>query len=477
MNDAVRCRIAPAPSGFLHVGNARTALVNWLFARHNGGTFVLRVEDTDVDRVTEEGVQILERSLSWLGLQWDEGPDVGGAYGPYRQTERYDLYREAGARLLAEGHAYHCYCTPQELEERRKEAMARGETPGYDGRCRNLTEAERRAFEAEGRVPALRFAIPEGREVVVHDLIRGEGRFDPDELRDFIILRSDGSPTYLLASGLDDLLMKMTHVIRGEDLWSSTPRQMLIFEGLGEPPPRYAHLPLILGPDRAKLSKRHGAVAVEHFREEGFLPDAMVNYMALLGWSPGEDQEILPRDGLVRRFELTDVSHHPSIFDVDKLTWMNGHYIRQTDDDDLAAMLLPFFAGAGLQVEPEVLRAAVPAIKPRIQKLTEAVALLRYLFVDEVTPNEKAAKLIEKAGREYLREAARRLEAVEDWTDDEITQTLDALAQGAGMSRTKGWQPIRAAVTGTDVSPPLPESLELLGKEQTIARLRAGAGD
>ena len=472
---SVRCRIAPAPSGFLHVGNARTALVNWLYARHTGGTFVLRVEDTDADRVTDEGIEIIKRSLSWLGLDWDEGPDVGGPLGPYRQTERYDLYREVGERLREGGHAYPCYCTPEELEERRRQALARGEAPGYDGRCRNLTDEERRAFEAEGRVPALRFAVPEGREVVVDDIIRGEGRFPAAELRDFIVLRSDGSPTYLLASGVDDLRMEMTHVIRGEDLWSSTPRQMLIFEALGEKPPRYAHLPLILGPDRSKLSKRHGAVSVEYFREQGFVPEAMVNYMALLGWDPGDGEEILPREELVRRFDLEDVSHHPAIFDTQKLEWMNGHYLREMPDDEVAALVLPVLAEAGLQADPELVRAAVPHVKERMKRLTEAPDLLRFLFVDELSPDEKARSAIDAVGPEYLREAASRLEAVEDWTVEEVTGVLDDLREGAGLSRTKGWQPIRAAVTGTTVSPPLPESISLLGKDRTLARLRAAA--
>jgi glutamyl-tRNA synthetase len=471
----VRCRIAPAPSGFLHVGNARTALVNWLFARHHAGVFVLRVEDTDADRVTDEGVEIVRRSLSWLGLDWDEGPDVGGPHGPYRQTERYGLYGEVADRLLAEGHAYRCYCTPEELEERRRRDLAEGRAPGYDGRCRRLTDAERAAFQAEGRIPAIRFAIPEGREVTVRDIVRGEGRFPPEELRDFIILRSDRSPTYLLAAAVDDHEMRMTHVIRGEDLWASTPRQILIFEALGATPPQYAHLPLILGPDRSKLSKRHGAVSVEHFREQGFLPEAMVNHLALLGWSPGEDEEILPRDELVRRFELDDVSHHPSIFDVQKLEWMNGHYIRELPDDELAARILPFLAERGLPADIDTVRAAVPHVKERMRTLREAADLLRFLFED-VTPDQKAARVIADAGPGYLGEAAHRLEAVEDWTIEEVRQVLTDLQEASNLSRTKAWQPIRAAVTGSTVSPPLFESIALLGRDRTLARLRAAAG-
>ncbi|HEX9377648.1 MAG TPA: glutamate--tRNA ligase [Actinomycetota bacterium] len=474
-SNPVRCRFAPAPSGFLHVGGARTALFNWLFARHHGGVFVLRVEDTDADRVTDEAVQVLERSLRWLGLDWDEGPEVGGLHGPYRQTERYDVYRKVGEQLAAGGHAYRCYCTPEELEARRKEALARGSAPGYDGRCRRLTDTERAAFEAEGRPWALRFAIPEGRDVEFDDLVKGPSRFASDSLRDFIVVRSDGSPTYLLASGVDDIRMGMTHVIRGEDLLPSTPRQLLLFESLGAEPPRYAHLPLILGPDRAKLSKRHGAVAVEWFREHGYLPDAVVNYLALLGWSPGGDRELFSRQELVEAFDLSHVSHHPAVFDAQKLEWMNGQYLRQLSDEDLAVRLVDVLADAGEPADIRVVRQAAPLVKERMQTLDRAPELLRFLFRDDVPLDERARAAVEKVGAEYLTEAADRLEALGTWTAPAIAGALDELVQARGLNRTKGWQPVRAAVTGTTVSPPLPESLALLGRERTVARLRRAA--
>jgi len=475
MTETARCRFAPAPSGFLHVGGARTALFNWLFARHHGGVFVLRVEDTDADRVTDEAVHVLERSMHWLGLDWDEGPGVGGPNGPYRQTERFETYREAAAQLAEGGHAYRCYCTPEELEQRRDEARARGAAPGYDGRCRRLTDEERAAFESQGRPWALRFAIPEGRDVTFDDLVKGPQHFAADSLRDFIVVRSDGSPTYLLASGVDDLRMGMTHVIRGEDLLPSTPRQLLMFEALEASPPRYAHLPLILGPDRAKLSKRHGAVAVEWFREHGYLPEALVNYLSLLGWSPGHNEEILPREELIARFDLDGVSHHPAVFDVEKLTWMNGNYIRSLSDEELAARMIPFLADAGLTPDLDIVRKAAPHVKERMRTLEEAPPMLRFLFTD-VTPDDKARAAIEKVGPDYLGNAADKLEPVTDWKSEEIIAALDSAAQEAGLNRTKGWQPIRAAVTGTTVSPPLPESLELLGKDRTLARLRTAAG-
>ncbi|MDP9341122.1 MAG: glutamate--tRNA ligase [Actinomycetota bacterium] len=470
MTDAVRCRFAPAPSGSLHVGSAHTALFNWMFARHHGGVFVLRVEDTDPERVVPGGIESVQAALSWLGLDWDEGPGVEGPFGPYIETQRFHLHREVANRFLAEGHAYRCYCTPEELEERRRQQQARGEAPGYDGRCRRLTEAERAAFEAEGRPAAVRFAIPEGRDVEFSDLVRGEVRFSNADLRDFIILRSDGTPTYLLASGVDDHLMEMTHVVRGEDLFPSTPRQILMVEALGAEPPTYAHLPLILGPDRAKLSKRHGAVAVEEFRDRGYLPEAMVNYLALLGWSPGGDEEVLPLEELIRRFDVTTVSHHPSIFDVEKFTWLNGVYVRRLPPDELARRLVGHLGVQDPQAA-QVVEEAVPLIQERMSTLAEAGELLRFLFED-VEPDEDACKQIASVDPGYLRDAASRLEAVEEWTVEEIKRVLDDLAAGAGLNRTKGWQPVRAAVTGRRISPPLPESMALLGRERTVERLR-----
>jgi glutamyl-tRNA synthetase len=470
--ETVRTRFAPAPSGSLHVGGARTALFSWLFARHHGGTFVLRVEDTDASRVTEEAVDILKGSLRWLGLEWDEGPDVGGPFAPYRQTERLGLYRNAADRLVADGNAYRCYCTPQELEERREAAMARGEPPGYDGRCRRLTDAERGAFEAEGRPYALRFATP-GRDMIVHDLIRGEAHFPASDIRDFVIMRSNGTPTYLLAAAVDDSAMEMTHVVRGEDLFSSTPRQMLILEALGAKPPAYAHLPLIVGADRQPLSKRHGSVAVEWFREQGFLPDAMVNYLALLGWSLDEHTTFLSRKELIRAFDLSRVSHNPAAFDIEKLRWMNGHYIQQAPPGELAGMLFELLTESGLSPDMETLLEAVPLVNERMKVLTEGVEMLRFLFVEDIAPNERAEKLIEKAGADHLRAALEELRGTDPWNAVTITEALTRLQERLGLSRTKAWQPIRAAVTGSDVSPPLPESLALLGREGTLERIEA----
>jgi glutamyl-tRNA synthetase len=475
LTEAVRCRFAPAPSGSIHVGNARSALFSWLFARHNGGTFVLRVEDTDTSRVSEEAYHGLIASLTWLGIDWDEGPDVGGPAGPYRQSERSEIYRERLDQLLAQGDAYRCYCTPEELEERRVAARAQGRPPGYDGRCRSLTDDERRAFEDEGRPFAIRFAMPH-EDATVDDLIKGPVHFPQSSLSDFVIVRSDGSPVFLLAVAVDDMLMGITHVIRGDDLLASAPRNAAVIKALGGTPPRYAHLPQVLGDDGKPLSKRHGSTSVEAFREQGFLSEALMNYLALLGWSKDEHTTLLTREELIDAFDLARVSSNPAAFDVAKLEWMNNHYIQSLDDDELAARCLHFMTEDGLLPDPATLRAAMPIVKERMKRLTEAPDLLRFLFTDDMQPNEKAASLISSSGPGYLKQAADALDIVPAWTHDQITEALDALATSAGLNRTKGWQPVRAAVTGSNVSPPLPESLELLGRERTVARLRAAAG-
>ena len=470
----VRCRFAPAPSGSLHVGNVRSALFSWLWARRNDGVFILRVEDTDASRVTEEAFRGVLDDLQWLGLDWDEGPDVGGAHGPYRQSERRGIYRDMVDRLLGQGDAYRCYCTEQELDERKEAALARGEPPGYDGRCRTLTDAARAAFVAEGRTSVVRFHMPE-HEWIVHDLVKGQVRWAAGELRDFVLERSDGSPVFLLAVAVDDLLMAVTHVVRGDDLLASAPRNVAVIQALGGEPPVYAHVPQVVGPDRKPLSKRHGSTSVEAFREQGFLSEALVNYLALLGWSPGHDREIVPREELIRIFDLARVSSNPAAFDIEKLTWMNTHYVQQLDDDELAARTVHFLTQAGLGVDPATLRKAMPIVRERIHTLRDAVDLLTFLFSDDVTPNEKAANLIAKAPEGYLKAAADALDGLAGWNAERITETLDALANQEGLNRTKGWQPIRAAVTGSNVSPPLPESLELLGRERTVARIQAAA--
>jgi glutamyl-tRNA synthetase len=467
----VRTRFAPAPSGSLHVGNARTGLFSWAFARHHGGAFILRIEDTDASRVTEEAFHGVMDSLHWLGLDWDEGPDVGGPHEPYRQSQRLPIYREMTERLLAKGDAYPCYCTEEELEERRKAAL-KGSRPPANDPCRDLSEEQRAAFEAKGLPHAVRFRMPE-REWVTNDLVKGEVRWAPGLLKDFVLMRSDGSPVFLLAVAIDDMLMGVTHVIRGDDLLDSAPRNAAVIQALGGTPPAYAHVPQVNGSDGKPLSKRHGSTSVEAFREQGFLPEALMNYLALLGWSKDAETTFVSKDDLVEAFELSRVSKNPARFDVDKLEWMNNHYIQSLEDDDLAARCLHFLATAGLSPEPALLRRAMPLVKERMKHLTDSVELLRFLFSDDIVPDEKARAVIEKAPPGYLARVADPLEALEPWEAEAIKAALDEVAASAGLNRTKGFQPVRAAVTGSVVSPPLPESLELLGRERTIERLRA----
>jgi glutamyl-tRNA synthetase len=475
MSTQVRTRIAPAPSGSIHVGNARTALYNWLFARHNGGTFVLRIEDTDRKRATDEAYAAVIEDMRWLGLDWDEGPEVGGPYGPYRQSERLDRYETVTRGMLDSERAYRCYCTPEELEERRRAAMAERRAPGYDGRCRNLSEEERAAFEAEGRPFAVRFKVPEGRKISFEDVVRGTITTDTSQIQDFIIRRSDGSPTYMLAAAVDDALMEITHIIRGEDLISATPRQLLLREAMDiREVPVFAHLPLLVDEKGKPLSKRWGDVAVGAYREQGFLPEALVNYLALLGWSYDDKTNVFSIEELKERFSLERVSRNPARFDIDKLEWLNGHYIRSRPPEEIATELVPFCVAAGIPADTEeglkLLRAVTPLLTERMKRLSEAPPMVRFLF-ERVEPDEKARKVLEGQG-EYLRAVADALESIEKWTSPAIESTLRRLQTERGIKPKQAFQPIRAAVTGTLVSPPLFESLELLGRDETVARLR-----
>ncbi|HVF53155.1 MAG TPA: glutamate--tRNA ligase [Actinomycetota bacterium] len=474
MTTIVRTRIAPAPSGSIHVGNARTALYNWLYARAHNGAFVLRVEDTDQERATDEAYAAVIEDLRWLGLEWDEGPEAGGEFGPYRQSERLPRYGQVASQWLERGVAYRCYCTAEELSERRKQAQAEHRTPGYDGRCRNLTDAQISAFEAEGRSSAVRFKVPGDTTISFDDVVRGTIATSTAQIPDFIIQRSDGSPTYMLAAGVDDIDMGITHVIRGEDLVAATPRQLLIREAMGVATlPVFAHLPLLVGPDGKPLSKRWGDVAVRAYREQGFLPEAMVNYLALLGWSFDDKTNIFSVDELIEKFTLERVGKNPAAFDVGKLEWLNGHYIRESPPDDLRERLLPYCRAQGLSVdEPgaaEKLVAVIPHISERLKRLDEAPGMIRFLF-ERSAPDAKAAATLE-GQEDYLAAARAVLEALSEWTAAAIEEGLRALASERGLKPKQAFQPLRAAVTGTLVSPPLFESLEILGREETLSRL------
>jgi glutamyl-tRNA synthetase len=480
MTHVVRTRIEPAPSGSIHVGNARTALYNYLFARQQGGTFVLRIADTDAKRATDENYRAVLEDLRWLGVEWDEGPEGGGDHGPYRQSERFERYASLVLKFVDDGHAYRCYCTPEELEERRKQAQGERRTPGYDGRCRDLNDAERAAFEAEGRSFAIRFKVPRGRTITFEDVVRGTITTDGDQIPDFIIQRSDGSPTYMLAAAADDALMNITHIIRGEDLIPATPRQLLLREAMAiYEVPVFAHLPLIVSDDGKPLSKRWGDVAVSSYRERGFLPEAMMNYLALLGWSYDDRTNIFSRDELVEKFSLERVGRNPAAFDVAKLEWLNGHYIRELKPDELAERLVPFCTREGIPADsPEgrtLLESVVPLLSERLKRLDEAPGMIRFLFSD-VDPDEKAAAALRDQA-EYLGEVKGALDELSEWTTAAIEEALRGLAQAHDLKPRKAFQPIRAAVTGTLVSPPLFESMEILGRTKTLERLaRASEG-
>ncbi len=469
---SVRVRFAPSPTGYLHVGGARTALYNWLFARHLGGEFVLRIEDTDRKRSTEDAIHGIIESMNWLGLDWDESLS--------RQTDRLDTYVSIANSLMESGQAYHCYCSPEELRERRSVAKRKGEAPGYDRRCRDLSVEQEAAFLAEDRLPAIRFRANLEGETVVEDLVRGRVVFNNAELDDLIILRPDAVPTYNFAVVVDDHDMGITHVVRGEDHLSNTPLQIQIYRALGVEPPVFAHLSMILGADKAPLSKRHGATSVEAFRDEGYLPEAMVNFLALLGWAWDDHTTIFSIDDLIEKFSLKKVSKSPAVFDMDKLDWMNGHYIRELTVEELTYRLIPVWRQAGLLLSDEVdlrdmprLRSITAICRERLVKLNDIIELTDFFF----RPVKYDPKAFEKALRKegvdtVLRSAAANLGEIGEWATPTIEAALRELADELGEKPRKVFQPIRVAVSGRLVSPPLFESLEILGREESLARLR-----
>ena len=455
---SVRVRIAPSPTGFAHLGTASTALYNVLFVRQRGGAFALRIDDTDLERNKPEYEQLIYETLHWLGLEWNEGPDKGGPYQPYRQSERLDIYREAAARLIAAGNAYRCYCTPEELEAERRQAQAEKRAYKYSRRC--LTNPP------EGRsVFAVRFKVPGG-EVRFTDMVRGEMRFDADLIGDFIIIKSDTYPTYQFASPVDDAVMKITHVIRGEEHLSNTPYQLLIIDALGyERPEAYAHMPLILASDGAKLSKRkHPESNLALFREQGYLPEAILNYLALLGWNPGTEQEIFSMDELVGAFSFERVQHAGARFDWEKLNWMNGEYIRALSDDELASRIQPFVP----QVDLETIQRAVPALKTRMHKLAQAIDYLDYLWNDPKPPP------IEGETAQRVRSAYEALQHVR-WEPEPIEAALEKAVESSGVGKGKFYNPLRDIVTGKKVSLPIHYTFALLPKDVALQRLQRAA--
>jgi len=473
----MRVRFAPSPTGHLHVGNARTALFNWLLARGQRGTFILRIEDTDAERSTRESEAAIVADLKWLGLDWQEGPDIGGAFGPYRQSERLDTYSRVARDLLERRLAYYCFCRPEELEAERRDALAAGRAPKYSGTCRALTPEAAAARVAAGEAGAIRFAVPGGRDVTFHDLVRGDVTFSADVIGDPVIVRSDGRPAYNFAVVVDDILMEITHVIRGEDHISNTPRQVLIYEALGASLPAFAHLSLVLGPDHAPLSKRHGATSVAEFRDRGFLPEALVNYLALLGWSPGENEELLPASEMAPRFDLTRVSHSAAVFDTNKLAWVNRHYMKIADPRRIARESLRYFAQAGYVTQAtETALACIESLLPmgigsvdRLEDLPERMA-----FVFDW--NQARAVELVRAEPDGVRavSAFSRAVASAGLLDRDAFRAAAARAREAtGLKGRALFHPIRVAITAAESGPEL--DLAVPGIDR-VASLEPGSG-
>lgn len=476
--ETVRVRFAPSPTGHLHIGNARTALFNWLFARHHNGKFVLRIEDTDIERSTKESDQLILEDMAWMGLDYDEGPDIGGDYGPYRQSERLEYYREYARKLIEQGDAYYCYCTEEELEAHRQKMLNEGKMPMYSGRCRNLTKEQKDRFKAEGRVPVIRFKVPPGDPVVNPDMVRGEVTIDRNMIGDFVLIRSNGLPSYNYAVVIDDSLMKITHVIRGEDHLTNTSRQILLYDVLGFKRPLFGHLSMILGPDHSRLSKRHGATSVSQYREMGYMPEALVNYLALLGWSAENDQEILPKEALIRQFSIDHVAKSSAVFDVNKLNWLCGHYIRETDLDTVLKYALPHYQEAGYvseqpaEAELAHLKQVVNTARRYISHLADIPAHSKVFFESEFSYEDEAQTLLHDPAAKTVIETFREVLAeLDEITTENCRQIFKDVRKRSKVKGKNLYMSIRVSVTGAVHGPELDELLLILGKEEALKRV------
>jgi len=475
----MRVRFAPSPTGHLHVGNARTALFNWLMARGSGGTFILRIEDTDVERSTRESEEAILEDLRWLGLQWDEGPDLGGPHGPYRQSERLHLYRSHAGKLLEDGQAYYCFCPAERLEAERKAALASGQPPRYSGACRAIPRDEARARVERGEPAATRFRVPADREMAFDDLVRGRVAFHTSVIGDPVLIRSDGNPAYNFAVVVDDALMQVTHVVRGEDHISNTPRQLLVYEALGFSAPRFAHLALVMGPDHSPLSKRHGATSVAEFRAKGYLPEALVNYLALIGWSPGGDEELLTASELARRFAIQAVGHSAGVFDEEKLAWANRHYLRSADGPRLASLAVAYLREAGFVTEPdpaglEYLTAVVPMATGSVDRLDQVPSRLAFLFrfdsARAVSSREVAEVLSHEGAHQVVDALARELAGAPRLVDRERFRAVVNTVKLQTGQKAKGlFHPIRVALTGEAGGPELDVAVPAIDAGASLA--------
>ncbi len=478
MSSTVRVRYAPSPTGLPHVGNIRTALFNWLFARHSGGSFMLRIEDTDVARTVEGAYEAIIGSLRWLGLDWDEGPEKGGPYGPYCQSQRLALYKQFAQKLIDGGNAYPCYCSPQRLGQMREEQTKRKEPPGYDRRCRNLSDAEKKELSKE-ITPVVRFKTPLDGQTTFNDLIRGDITFENRTLDDFVLIKSDGYPTYHMANIVDDHLMKISHVLRADEWLASTPRHVLLYAALGITPPLFAHLPMILGEDRSKLSKRHGATALTEYRDMGYLPEAMTNFLALLGWALDEKTELFTRDELVRNFSIDRIGKTGAIFSLKKLEWMNGIYIRKLSAAEFADRVLPFLEkGLDINIPRPLSRSYVAQIAPLIQDrartLVEAVDLSSFFFVSDLDyPGSLLAHLPRDKAALSLSRARQIIGSLSEFSDAHLESVLRPLSEELGLKTGDFFGLLRVATTGRKAAPPLFQTMAVLGKERCRARLDA----
>jgi len=481
MPKPVRVRFAPSPTGYPHVGNIRTAMFNWLLARHTGGKLILRIEDTDVARKVEGAVEAIMDGLKWLGLDWDEGPDVGGDYGPYFQSQRVEMYRQAAERLVAQGDAYYCYCSPERLEEMRAEQVRRKQPPGYDRYCRDLSPQERSEKEAEGIIPVVRFKTPLEGQTGYRDLIWGDVTFEHSTIDDFVLLKSDGYPTYHLANVVDDHAMEISHVIRAEEWISSTPRHLLLYRALEQEPPQFVHHPMILGPDRAKLSKRHGAVSIIEYREQGYLPETMFNFLSLIGWSLDDKTEIMSRQQLVESFSLERIGKTGAIFNRDKLDWMNGVYIRSLSVEDFVQKSLPFLdKGLPAQVKrplsTDYAKQIMPLVQERARTLVEVPELVEFFFVDGLKYDAGllvGKKMTAELSITVLETARQQLESLAVFSEESLEALLRPLAEELELKTGQLFGALRTAVTGRTAAPPLFQTMAVLGKERCLSRINA----
>jgi glutamyl-tRNA synthetase len=479
MAQSIRVRYAPSPTGFPHVGNIRTALFNWLFARHNDGKFIIRIEDTDVARSVPGAIEAILEGVKWLGIDWDEGPEIGGNYGPYFQSQRLSLYKEAAAKLVEEGYAYYCYCSPERLEKMRSEQAKQKLPPGYDRHCRNLTKEQCSAEEAKGIIPVVRFKIPLIGQTTFVDLIRGEVTFSNNTQDDYVLLKSDGYPTYHLANVVDDHAMEITHVMRAEEWLSSTPRHLLLYKALGFEPPKFAHMPMILGTDRSKLSKRHGAVSINDYREQGFLPDAMFNFLALLGWSLDDKTEVISRQDMIKHFSLERISSTAAIFNIEKLKWMNGLYVRNLNIDEFYYYVKPYLladkdASKYVVYNENYVKSILPLIHERTKTLVEVAELTRFFFIEQ--PDYDTNLLIEKgmtreATVNILEVSYSRIKDISSFNSENLETEFRNLAQELRLKAGQLFGTLRTATTGRSAAPPLFQTMAILGQNRTLKRI------